>query len=277
MRLLECISGVVAVVSLLGAAVSCTVKEDRFECPSWVTLLPDGPLSQDMYESGGGLSVFVYRDGEQALQLGYTLPEFDAGVAFPVVKGPVELAGVIDWPAEYVDGDVLQIPYGKDCPEAWGFSDRLFLEEEEHVFYEHLKALFANVYVEIVGAPEDYPFTPVLEGTVDGYSLASLEPHRGDFLAVPRTVHYDLRFCRVPRQVDASLMFFLVEGFLMPTKVAGSVYDLPIGEVLEQEGYDWDADYLEDIHIYIDYARTKVTISVADWTKVLIMGGKYVI
>ena len=64
----------------------------------------------------------------------------------------------------------------------------------------------------------------------------------------------------------------------MPTKAAAreAVYTLNVTDVLAEKGYHWETYTLEDIHIVVDFATLRITISVGDWTTVVMMA-KYVI
>ncbi len=44
------------------------------------------------------------------------------------------------------------------------------------------------------------------------------------------------------------------------------VTEIPVGQLAREMDYDWKKDDLDDILINIDFARTMVSITVADWT-----------
>lgn len=278
------IYSLLAALFLCAGSVSCTVKENRVECPVWIMVTPEVDIPDGL---GGTLSLFAYRDGVMRVYKEYDLQEFSAGIDFSFQRGPVEIAGVVGWPKEYFVDDMLTIPFGGDCPPAWGFDDSLFIESdiESVLLNETLRSLFANMTIRIKGAGEDYPYGLVVEGDVDGYLLASLRPHHGPFLCVPGQLaagDYEFRFCQVPRQDDGSLTVSLVEEApVFGTKAGGDelerVYTLPLGEILAEQGYDWSAEVPEDIDVLIDFSSSSILITVCDWTRVVIMNGKYVI
>lgn len=265
------------VVCVLGG---CSVKEDRLECPAWVCFeayggtVPDGDWST--------MRLFAFRDGACVLDREYPLSDFLSGnLVVSVYPGPVHFAGVLGWPAGQVTDGVLRIPEGEQCSEAWGFDEPYVVKvDDEMRFTESLRALYANVFIRVVGRGEDYPWDLVMEGTVDGYTLASLEPHRGPFSVSPVQEGVEDFVVRVPRQVDGSLELALY-GREMSTKAGegGKVYALPVGEIVGEGGYDWGADVLPDIHITVDFASLTVLIRVEDWIRVLILdaSGHYTI
>ena len=40
----------------------------------------------------------------------------------------------------------------------------------------------------------------------------------------------------------------------------------PIGDIIAQSGFDWEAEDLEDIDLTLDYSATQVTFTVNGWT-----------
>jgi len=289
-----------AAVLLLSGIASCTIKEERADCPAWLTVASKIVIPEEIR---GVLSLFFYQDGKQEIHLEYPVENFRQGVDVAIPRGELEVAGIVGWPDENISGDVLRIPYGEHCPQAWGFYEYMQVADdaEEVSLGMALRPLFARMYICITGADEDYPYGLVVEGDVDGYLLASLELHHGPFLYVPdlldkeefdevvnpipgliRESNYEDRACRVPRQDDRNLTVSLVRTLpSFGTKAEGDeldyVYTLPLGDILDREGYDWSSDTLDDIDVLIDFAATRVCITVDDWTKVLLMDGKYVI
>lgn len=257
----------------------CTVKEDRRFCPSWLhfssVVFPEGEWDT--------MHFFAYRNGVQELSETFDYETYiSKGVDLTIIPGTVHVAAVFGWPEEWIDGDLLTIPQGQMCPEAWGFDERIIVEEDKDLeFVEPLRMLYANVYIDVVGRGEDYPWYFVMEGDVDGYKLATLEPHLGNFAVSPSEIDIQHLYCRVPRQVDESLGLSLYE---IPkdspeTKAYETgdrkQYTLPVGEIAAEGGYDWTAQVLDDIYVTLDYAASKITITINGWTKVVMLNGQY--
>jgi len=269
---LRVVLGLVLTMSLC----MCSVKESRRFCPSWLH------FSSDVFPEGEWdlMHFFVYRNGVQELHETITYESYKTnGMEFSIVPGPVHFAAVFGWPEGCVDGDALIIPQGQMCPEAWGFDEKVVVKEDEELaFVEPLHKLYADVYVDVVGRGDEYPWYFVMEGNVDGYMLATLAPHVGEFSVKPTEIDVQHLFCRVPRQMDESLGLSLYE-FSPETKAGDGEdykqYTLPVGEIAAEGGYDWDAQVLDDIHVTLDYAASKITITIAGWTKVVLMDGRY--
>jgi len=271
-------------VILMTGIDSCSVKEERGDCLTWVSLSPEVDIPDSLQ---GALALFICQEGAQDVFVEHSIDDLLGGLTFTLRRRPVELAGVIGWPREGICGNVLRIPLGSDCPEAIGFSESVIIdaETEEISLGESLVPLYADVNVSVLGAHEDYPYGLVVEGDVDGYLLASLEPHHGPFLCAPDAVVEDRGrsiSCRVPRQDNTNLSVSLVRREVSPSTKGegddlGYVYSLPLGVILEEEGYDWNSETLESISVSIDFAATQIVVSAAGWTKVLMMDDKYVI
>lgn len=275
---------------LVAGTVACSIKEDRRFCPSYVTFEGVGERPGALE---GDMAFMGYR-GDSLLFLRWLpLDEFySGGVVVDVGRTVVGFAGVAGWSRDCIFDDRLVIPYGNGCPDAFAFTERTLIDDDIFYFPETLRTLSARVYVRLVGVGEDYPYTLVAEGDVNGYRLAGLEPSQGPFACIPEMISFEDRFCRVPRQGNSQglrLGLFSDHPLLLPddvwfgTKAAGKkaveVFSLPLGVILSEGGYNWYADELPDIHVTIDYAGLSVTIRVNDWTRVLIMdaGGHYTI
>ncbi len=253
---------------------SCTVKEERPGCPAWLSVVSEGSMPDGI---GGDVVFRVYRNDVMELDQMRTRQEFEDGFEIRILRGALTFVGVYGWPLDVLNADGLVIPYGTECPMAWGFSDDVLLEKEEEVIREAFRMLYANMHVSILGVKDgEYSYFPTVAGNVDGYTLSSFRPHLGEFRCfmrqasartkAPSTGEYELR---VPRQVDDSLEFLLLED--NRTLKDPAAYVLPIGKVLRENGYDWNARVLEDIYIVIDYVRARIQIKVADWTVVVLM------
>ncbi len=286
LKLLDSLSLVSTALVLLTGTASCTVKEERRECLSWVSIISriEAPVDEDI---DGMLSLFVYQNGQQVRYSEHTIDELRAGLNVPLKRRMIDIAGVIGWSMENAHENLLRISFGCECPEAWGFSDSFLIDENDEELFlgESLRSLFVDVCVCLLGAGGDYPYGLVVEGDVDGYLLASLKPHHGPFLFAPSALNDEsgrVLNCRIPRQDDANLSVSLVRTVPDSATKAGEnatdyVYTLPLGKILNKEGYDWNADNPEGIKVSIDFAATQIVISAGGWTKVVMMGDKYVI
>lgn len=62
----------------------------------------------------------------------------------------------------------------------------------------------------------------------------------------------------LPRQNDASLRLDLMDG-------SGLLKSFALGNYMTMSGYDWTAQDLQDASVTVDFACTKITVSVGAW------------
>ncbi len=259
--------------------VSCSVKENRLFCPSWVRVVPAN-IQEGLWKT---IDMYAFRNGK-CEHLGiYDFQEFiHEGVDLPVMPGKVQFSGVVGWPGDWPVEEVLAIPYGEQAPESLGFVKETVVGDEELDFSASMHPLFANVFIHVVGRGKDYPWEMVMQGEVDGYELATLEPHKGNFASELDELNIQNFFVRVPRQMDESLHLSLFPKGETKAWSGDDVYSLPVGKMVAEGGYNWNADSLDDIYLKFDYASGRVEITVDDWVVVRMVtrgsdDGEYVI
>lgn len=254
----------------------CSVKEDRTNCPTWLTFL-SSTADDDL---GDRLYFYAFREGALEFDDLYRWSDFvTVGIDVPIMRGALHFAGFVGWPEDWIRDGVLSIPYGSDAPEAWGFDDKRVVEEGQFVFDEAVRMLFANVFIHVVGQDETYPWTLVLEGNVDGYVLPSLAPHSGEYSSIPFDMGEAMHHSRIPRQMDDSLLLSLYEDHPLLHPVTKGpvkewpdpVFSLPVGQIVAMSGYDWGASIFPDIHIELDFAALSVNVTIGEWKYVMLM------
>lgn len=110
-----------------------------------------------------------------------------------------------------------------------------------------------------------YPYNVKVSSTCNGLDLLSLEATKGEFVIQPSIDAENKTKFTMSRQngIDPIYLYFLDKS------TGASVATLDLSYYINQTGYNWDAEYLSDITITIDYARSTLTIMVADWEEVL--------
>lgn len=233
--------------------MSCSVKEDRMDCPCRLVL--DLSANDTALVSSAVLLVnasegFVYSDVVEAREFG------DECVVL-VPRGAVEVLGY-SCDDGFVSGkEGLVIPYGEDCPEV--YMQHLSVEAtEEDVYIDVvLRKNYCGATICVATAEDNFPYRLSLRGNVMGYGLDS-RPIEGDFM-----YEFDLDSnligkVSLPRQMDTSLKLEVSSG-------AEILKVFALGEYIAAVGYDWTSDDLEDITLTLDYSLTGITISVGEW------------
>ena len=239
---------------------SCFVKEDRDECPCWMTVeMPDrvGQDGRSPVGAGDDGSVVLRLRGnsdEDAVDYAYKVSESikaDVGILeYEVPRGAVGVsavafgnkilgrAGYDEKAAGYDggmpdrvwhDGDQIRIPVGEQMDSLYGFFKMYHTRCESVKCDIELHKEFCTVSFTLVDEHYESPNDIEVRGNVSGVSSWDLAPMNGVFKYAPVAEEGVYRV-RVPRQVDASLELVMLE---MPGQ-AGHDSE----EILDQVGYD---------------------------------------
>lgn len=251
---------------ILLAATFCSscIKEDRSGCPCLLRM--EFETSEGKVPEGRLLVSVV---GES-----YSMTET---VEPSTLEGPLELrvprSGVrvnlwSESASSMVSEDGLVIPFGDDCPPVKMCSS--FVDTDCECREEKFRVLknYCHLTVVMEDGDADYPYDLSVSGNVDGYGPEGL-PRHGRFChylpaASPSSAPAPGQLTRdilLPRQSDASLMLEISEN-------ASVLKTFAIGNYIAQSGYDWTREELEDIVVRIDYACTRLEITVGDWKNI---------
>ena len=234
---------------------SCSVKEDRADCPCWLRL--DFSQCVDVMK-------FVSLNGwEDSLSVFETTAFPKDYVSTPmVVSVPKDTLSLAVWfgpNSAYVNDGVFSIPKGSDCDSLYVFSCTVDCSEDDAFVNVKMYKEFATVRL-VVGGSEDgeFPFKMAVRGSVSGLDLKTRTPVEGEFYYKLSQAGKGKWVFRLPRQNDNSLMLDLSWDEFGNTS-------LPLGEWIAQTGYSWENENLGDIYVEVDYARSEAWIRVNDW------------
>ena len=269
---------------------SCFVKEDRDECPCWMTVeMPD--------RVGDDGTVILWLRGnsdEDAVDYAYKVSEpIKAGVGileYEVPRGAVGVSAVAfgneipgragyDEKAAGYDGDEIRVPVGEQMDSLYGFFKMYHTRCESIRCDVELHKEFCTVSFTLVDEHYESPYDIEVRGNVSGVSSWDLAPMNGVFKYAPVAEEGVYRV-RVPRQVDASLELVMLE---MPgqarhdgvrTEDDGEravVNRFPLGEYIIRSGYDWAAKDLSDVSVALDLEKQQVMVTVSGWDEIVVM------
>ena len=277
-----------AVVLLLS---SCFVKEDRDECPCWMTVeMPDrvghdgsvvlrlrGNSDEDAVDYAykvteavradvGALEYEVPRGsvGVSAVAFGNEIPGragYD-GERAGYDGGMPDLVGHDGKSAGY-DGDEIRVPVGEQMDSLYGFFKMYHTRCESVLCDVELHKEFCTVSFTLGEDGYTSPYHIEVWGNVAGVSAWDLMPVLGEFRYAPMQKN-GVYQVRVPRQVDNSLELVMLED-------SEIVDRLPLGEYIARSGYDWAAENLADVSVALDLEMQQVMITVSGWDGVVVM------
>lgn len=250
------------VILLAAAFCSSCIKEDRSGCPCL--------LRMEFETSDGSVP-----EGRLLVSVAGESFSWTETVEPSALEGPIELkvprSGVRvnlwseDAASMVVDGDGLVIPFGDDCPPVMMSSSSVDTDCECRSGKFPVLKNYCHLTVVMEDGDAGYPYDMSVSGNVDGYGIDGL-PRHGRFChylpfeSSPSSDSVD-QFTRdifLPRQSDSSLMLEISEN-------ASVLKTFAIGNYIAQSGYDWTGEELEDIVVRIDYACTRIEITVGDW------------
>lgn len=217
------------------ALLSCTVLEDRTDCPCYLTIdLPE------QYER-----LFIDISSGEGFEMAESVrpSSYPDGYILAVPRGRLRIS--------ISDSDDWMIPLGEDCPEVYFAVDELDTDAETVTLRPRIYKQYCTMTIVMDGAGKTPPEMEV-RGEVCGYD-ASGQPVPGEFLH-----SLESSSLRVPRQRGPSLLLYV-----------GKTLTLPVGLYLEEAGYDWNEPDLQDVTLEIRSREALVSVATDKWRKSL--------
>ena len=219
----------------LGALASCSVKEDRSDCPCWLTVEAESTATLTGWY--GSQRILDNHSGSL--------------VDHMVPRGTVDLVAS--------NNDRFTVSEGEQMSELFAQLQHLDTDGEFAYAGVELKKQFATVTLDFKDEEDgrtDYDI--IVKGNIQGADSKTLEPKEGPFKCIPEAAPERGYQFRVPRQKDNALTAELwSEGALVDT--------IPVGELIAKARFDWKRESLGDIHIMADLPAKTFTITVMEW------------
>ena len=218
----------------LVALVSCSVKEDRGDCPCYLTVDAERTVSVDGWF--GARSLFNVNGGFVDRQV----PR-----------------GIVDIVASH---GRFSVPEGQQMDSL--FARRIPVDTDGESAYARVTLCKNFATIELDFKDEDDGRTDydlLATGTISGVDARSLNPEEGSFSFVPEPNTDGRGYAfRVPRQKDETLKLLL-------SKDGNIVETIDLGHLVAKTGFDWKAESLGDIAILCDLPAHTFTITVKEW------------
>lgn len=261
-------------LSVLFLGQSC-IKESRDGCPCYLYFAHSG-FDPNGYDKAMRLCVF--ENDNEVFRKEYMMEQLitdNAEVGIP--KGMAEICGMGGVSQMMLkDKYSLLVPFGKDADPLYAFSDKVLAEGERAKVFGRIHKHHCHVTVDLK-SDESMKGTYAVRviGNSKGMDIRDFSPIEGEFSYVPSNADNGKFQFNLPRQVDKALALEIY-GSESPVPVDGNIpssYEyyntFDIGKYLVDEmGYDWQAESLNDVYITIDYARCEIILRVNDWTLV---------
>lgn len=248
------LSDVLAFSGCLMLVLSCSVKENREMCPCRLVLdMEDVDTSVVKYAElvvstpGGFLTRRTLGTEDFVPDYMVDVPREEVGV------------GVYFGAGDCVDDmGRLGIEYGNECPQVYMHSSVVKAEGESICEKVMMRKNHCTMSIQ-VKTQKKFPFRLEVKGRVDGYESGGVLSE-GDFMYAMYTGEDGTCSLTLPRQKDSSLLLEVHDD-------THTLKTFALGEYVAASGYDWNESDLKDIAVSLDYALTRVVISVEDWDK----------
>jgi len=248
------ITGFAVIACILLLLFSCSVKEDRLDCPVQLSL----DISSYGIEDQG---LVISTTNENVIIKQYYYPGLsDSLLLFSMPKGELFISGITTLSSCYVADMKVLCPEGRQYDRLFTYSNTIKAMGEYasdriimHKQYTLLELDLAHIITK-----DDFVDKLTVKGNYSGLDLIDGTP-----LTLPYKTRCDCIdsthfLVRVPRQGDDRLELDLVMS-------SGKILTFPIGTMLRQSGFDWNAEDLDDARIEIVTIEAGVTITIQDW------------
>lgn len=244
------------------SAFSCTVREDRSDCPCTLALdLRDVPAAvpEDAFP-------VRWRASQGAFSQTGLLSPADCETGFfhiVLPRGGAQVYAVTGDEGLFDDGMV--IPSGHGCPPVRLWTATVDAAGETATAVVRLRKEHCRLTVRMTGAPSARPYRLILEGGIAGYDAAGY-PVPGPFRCSAVTAGSSAQAV-LPRQQDDSLLLHILDGDAADD--APPLRTFAIGHAIAASGYDWTAPDLADLTLDLDFAASTLSLSTDRWTRML--------
>lgn len=235
---------------------SCSIKEDRRDCPCYLYV----DLSELSLSLSPEVSISITGEGGFSFSRLLTPDEYGSVLTVKVPRSGVGVQAFYGTGAEGGSGRAdLSIPLGGECPPLLFHYAYVDTSADEARDTLRLHKDYCTLDVTMVSSEGDFPFSVAIIGHVDGYEDDG-RPHKGNFDVRDIPTICGRFLVRVPRQNDSSLILEIYD-------TDGILRRFALGEYIAASGYDWTAPDLKDIAVKVDYARIAINVSVGSWSE----------
>ena len=252
------------ILAVAAAAVSCSVFEDRTDCPCYLVVdyaVVNNDSTRPTRE--GRVHSLLYNPdcSENITHMSVSCPAYDTlackkgDALFSAIYSP----GTV--PLKSLER-VVRYSSGNQVDSIYGCHESLLLVGEREEVKVSLHKQFSTVKLIIKDSDTIVRQADVTAvGNTCGYDLADFSPVKGDYrYAVPDDGSSERSF-RIPRQADYSLVLHIAN------QASGLDADFPLGQYLADIGYDFDVPDLSDFEIELDISYMTFTIKINDWDR----------
>lgn len=250
-----------AVFLALPLVESCSIKEDRMPCPTYITVRSTEPLP------AGSTAVVTVRHEVYGLELQAAVPAdqlYPDGYEVKTHRGVSAISVLAGLRAMDIFSGVATIRDSRQSDSLYRFSGEVESWDEEGEFVREPLKEFTTLTVRVNNA--DVPSFFRVQGLWDRLDAETFVPQKGNLsFAVSSDFRVGERWsCRLSRQGDESL-YLKVFRESEPDR---EWRNIPLGRYMTLAGYDRNAVPMQDVTIDVDLTEGIVSVQIGDWEKV---------
>ena len=246
------------------AALSCSIKEERDECPCLLSIFPDGSLEQGMYKSiSNSFLISDAGSGQQFFQGSLAGDSFAGGNPYKIKlpKSSVNVHSIFGVKNMKGNGSVLRIGEGSQADSVFVYSGLVDCTGETASDTLQLAKQWCSMRISFKQSESWQVDECSLKGEWDGFDTGTLLATKGSFNFDAEKIKENSYIARLPRQGDDSLV--LTIEYDNDDRKFTRQY--PIGEYIAEARYDWNKRELDDLVVFIDRAEVRVVVVVPSW------------
>ena len=246
------------IAAVCSVVPSCSVKEERAGCPTWLQLTVN-----DCRQYSKDLSIQLLQNDIRVLDERIAVDDYPEYYESEIMKGYYKLVAHAGIRRCRVEGTRMMIPEGEDADSLFAYNNSLACQDEFTRDSVKLQKKYATVFLEIKIQGGGYcPYDYTVRSSVSGTDMSDFSPVHGRFIKdLVLDGENKTRFT-LPRQDDNHPEDLYIQAVHKDTKLT---HLISLGSCISETGYSWNSRNLEDIYLTIDYIDYKFEIKVADW------------
>ena len=259
-----------ALLSLLLAGTSCTVRESRQPCPCWATINLEHFMELKDYKDvfTGILTSTSLIESETVALTDYAAQPYEKKL---VSRIPHTISSACGFEAMTVRSDSLVCDRGAEVSRVWTASltqdcndDLVYFDLQPHKDYTKITFIVLGIV-----SSDEFQYDMRVRANYNGIRLRDRKPVEGPYLAYVRPLEAGVMFeVRVPRQADDEMVLDMLAPRSDRMYTVDDRFDvIPLGQRLKAQGFSWDKEDLDDAVVTIDFARLSVGVTVTEWTE----------
>lgn len=258
-------------IAALGAGVlvaSCSVKENRTDCPCYLAVNTEGFYKAGMKTATVSVSTESSLVNRENLELGLFTRE-PYYVAAPRRMNYVSMVSGFGGNS-LLQGDTLRIIDGRMSDPVMAFSGEVACVGDNAEVRPVPHKQYCKITMLVVGKMpgDDYPYRYRVNYPCDGLALRTLTPIEGwNSFIIEENLQPVMECSLIRQKTNDITMDILREEIEVGEQDPAwkKISSFRLGALLARQGFDWTKEDLDDIVVTIDFSKADVYIEIVPW------------